>query len=44
LTAALGRDLFLLEGCTMITVAIAVGTQTIADLAYTYLSPRIRFP
>ena len=43
LTAALGRDLFLLEGCTMITVAIAVGTQTIADLAYTYFSPRIRF-
>jgi len=43
LTAALGRDLFLLEGCTMITVAIAVGTQTIADLAYNFLSPRIRF-
>jgi peptide/nickel transport system permease protein len=42
LSAALGRDLFLLEACTMVTVAIAVGTQTIADLAYTYLNPRIR--
>jgi peptide/nickel transport system permease protein len=43
LRAALGRDLFLLEACTIITVAIAVSTQTIADLIYTYLSPRVRF-
>lgn len=43
LRAALGRDLFLLEACTIVTVAIAVGTQTVADLIYTYLSPRVRF-
>jgi peptide/nickel transport system permease protein len=42
LAAALGRDLFVLEACTMVTVAIAVGTQTTADLAYSFLNPRIR--
>ena len=42
LTGALARDLFLLEACTMITVIIAVATQTIADIAYTFLNPRIR--
>jgi len=43
LEAALGHDLFLLEACTMMTVAIAVATQTVADLAYVYLNPKIRF-
>jgi peptide/nickel transport system permease protein len=43
LDASLGRDLQLLEACTMVTVMIAVGTQTIADIAYMYLNPRIRF-
>ena len=43
LAAALGRDLFVLEACTMVTVAIAVATQTIADVVYTFLNPRIRF-
>lgn len=42
LTGALARDLFLLEACTMITVIIAVGTQTLADVAYSMLNPRIR--
>jgi peptide/nickel transport system permease protein len=42
LTGALARDLFLLEACTMVTVIIAVATQTIADIAYTFLNPRIR--
>jgi len=43
LEASLGHDLFLLEACTMVTVAIAVTTQTVADLVYVYLNPRIRF-
>ncbi|HVF65972.1 MAG TPA: ABC transporter permease [Casimicrobiaceae bacterium] len=42
LTGALARDLFLLEACTMIAVVIAVGTQTVADVAYSILNPRIR--
>ena len=42
LTGALARDLFLLEACTMVTVIIAVATQTVADIAYTFLNPRIR--
>lgn len=42
LEASLGRDLFLLEACTMVTVVIAVTTQTVADVAYVYLNPRIR--
>ena len=42
LTAALARDLFLLEACTMVTVVIAVASQTVADIAYTFLNPRIR--
>ena len=43
LEASLGRDLHLLEACTMAAVVIAVGTQTISDVAYTWLNPRIRF-
>jgi peptide/nickel transport system permease protein len=43
LNAALGKDLFLIQACTMVTVLIAVVTQSIADVAYTYLNPRIRF-
>jgi ABC-type dipeptide/oligopeptide/nickel transport system permease component len=27
----------------MIAVTIAVATQSLADIAYTYLNPRIRF-
>jgi len=43
LQAAMSQDLFLLEACTIVTVAIAVASQTIADLAYMYLNPKIRF-
>ena len=43
LEAALNKDIFLLEACTMITVFAAVASQMIADLGYTYLNPRIRF-
>jgi peptide/nickel transport system permease protein len=43
LSAALQRDVFGLEAATMILVLVAVGTQLIADIAYTFLNPRIRF-
>jgi peptide/nickel transport system permease protein len=42
LEASLGKDLYLLEACTMITVAIATLTQTISDLGYLALNPRMR--
>jgi peptide/nickel transport system permease protein len=42
LEASLGKDLFLLEACTMVTVAIAVVSQALSDLAYTWLNPRLR--
>ncbi|MDH3451853.1 MAG: ABC transporter permease [Gammaproteobacteria bacterium] len=43
LEAALRRDIFVIEACGIVAVFVAVGTQTIGDLAYTYLNPRIRF-
>jgi peptide/nickel transport system permease protein len=42
LEASLGKDLYLLEACTMITVAIATVTQTVSDLGYLALNPRMR--
>jgi peptide/nickel transport system permease protein len=42
LEASLGKDLYLLEACTMITVAIATITQTVSDLGYLALNPRMR--
>lgn len=42
LEASLGKDLYLLEACTMITVAMATLTQTISDLGYLVLNPRMR--
>ena len=33
----------LLEACAMVAVCVAVTTQTIADIGYTFLNPRIRF-
>lgn len=43
LEAALRRDIFLIEACGIVAVFVAVATQTIGDIAYTYLNPRIRF-
>lgn len=42
LEASLGKDLFLLEACTMVTVAIAVASQSLSDVAYVWLNPRLR--
>ena len=43
LEASLNNDIALLEACAMVAVFVAVATQTIADVGYTYLNPRIRF-
>ncbi len=43
LEASLFGDIFLIEACAMVAVVVAVVTQTLADIAYAYLSPRIRF-
>ncbi|MCB9957501.1 MAG: ABC transporter permease [Rhodospirillaceae bacterium] len=43
LEAAQNTDIDLIQACAMVAVVVAVGTQTIADIGYTYLNPRIRF-
>ena len=42
LEASLNQDIYLIQACAMVAVFVAVGTQTIADIGYTYLNPRIR--
>lgn len=43
LDAALFPDVFSIEASAMILIIVAVGTQLLADLIYTYLNPRIRY-
>jgi len=43
LEAALFKDVFAIEAAAMVLVVVAVGTQLIADIIYTYLNPRIRY-
>ena len=43
LEASLNQDIFVIEACAMVAVFVAVASQTIADVGYTYLNPRIRF-
>ena len=43
LDAALFKDVFAIEAAAMILVVIAVGSQLLADIVYTYLNPRIRY-
>ncbi len=43
LEGALNKDIFVIEACSMIAVFVAVGTQAISDIGYTFLNPRIRF-
>ncbi len=43
LEAALNQDIYLVEACAMVAVFVAVATQTLGDVGYTYLNPRIRF-
>ena len=43
LEAAQNTDIDMIQACAMVAVVVAVGTQTLADIGYTYLNPRIRF-
>ena len=42
LEAALRRDIFLIEAAGIVAVFVAVASQTIGDIAYSFLNPRIR--
>jgi peptide/nickel transport system permease protein len=37
------KDINALEAGAMILVLLAVGTQLVADIIYTFLNPRIRY-
>ena len=43
LDAALYKDVFAIEAGAMVMVMLAVGTQLVADIIYTFLNPRIRY-
>ena len=43
LEASLTQDIRLLQACAMVSVVVAVSTQTIADIGYGILNPRVRF-
>ena len=43
LEASLTQDIRLLQACAMVSVVVAVSTQTIADIGYGLLNPRVRF-
>jgi peptide/nickel transport system permease protein len=41
--AATFGDIYLIEACALVAVFVAVASQFISDVGYTYLNPRIRF-
>jgi peptide/nickel transport system permease protein len=41
LEASLNQDVYLIEACTLVAVCVAVVTQTLADIGYIYLNPRL---
>jgi len=41
--SAMGKDVYALVAGAMVMVAVAVGTQLVADVIYTLLNPRIRY-
>ena len=43
LNAALYKDVYAIEAGAMVLIVLAVGTQLIADILYSYLNPRIRY-
>lgn len=43
LNAALYKDVYSIEAAAMVLVALAVGTQLIADVIYSLINPRIRY-
>jgi peptide/nickel transport system permease protein len=42
LEASLNQDLFVIEACALVAVGVAVLTQTLADVGYILLDPRLR--
>ncbi len=43
LEAATNDDIYMIQACSMVAVLVAVATQTISDIGYGFLNPRIRF-
>jgi len=43
LNAALYKDVYAIEAGAMVLIVLAVGTQLVADILYSYLNPRIRY-
>jgi peptide/nickel transport system permease protein len=43
LEASLNQDLYVIEACTLVAVGVAVLSQTLADVGYAYLNPRLRW-
>jgi peptide/nickel transport system permease protein len=43
LDSALFKDIFAIEAAAIVMVALAVSTQLIADIIYTFLNPRVRY-
>jgi peptide/nickel transport system permease protein len=43
LDGALFGDIYVIEACTLVAVFVAVLSQFISDIGYTFLNPRIRF-
>jgi peptide/nickel transport system permease protein len=43
LEAALFGDVYVVQACTLVAVVVAVTSQIISDVGYTFLNPRIRF-
>jgi peptide/nickel transport system permease protein len=43
LNAALYKDVFAIEAGSMVLIALAVGTQLVADVIYSLINPRIRY-
>jgi peptide/nickel transport system permease protein len=40
---ALFGDVYVVQACTLVAVVVAVTSQIISDVGYTFLNPRIRF-
>jgi peptide/nickel transport system permease protein len=43
LEASLNQDQYVIEACTLVAVGVAVLSQTLADIGYAYLNPRLRW-
>jgi peptide/nickel transport system permease protein len=43
LDAALYGDIYVIQAATLVAVFVAVLSQIVSDVGYTFLNPRIRF-